>query len=77
MDEDSFLEALLSIPEIYEPIISKDSKYVAYTWINVHPNLDVFVVSTDGTARPVAFTETPEATFLVSFAPDSRSLIVG
>lgn len=77
MDEDSFLEALLSIPQIYEPIISKDSKYIAYTWINVHPNSDVFVVSADGTARPAAFTETPEATFLVSFAPDSRSIIVG
>ena len=77
MDEDSFLEALLSIPQIYEPIISKDSKYIAYTWINVHPNSDVFVVSADGTARPAAFTETPEATFLVSFTPDSRSIIVG
>ena len=77
MDENSFLDVLLSIPQIYEPIISKDSKHVAYTWINVHPNPDVFVVSTDGTTRPVALTETPEATFLTSFAPDSRSIIVG
>jgi dipeptidyl aminopeptidase/acylaminoacyl peptidase len=72
-----FLDALLTIPEIYGPMISKDSKYVAYTWKNVHPNLDVFVVRTDGTAPPIALTETPEATFVVSFAPDSRSVIVG
>ncbi|MEA2090526.1 MAG: prolyl oligopeptidase family serine peptidase [Thermoproteota archaeon] len=77
MDENNFLEALLTIPEVYGPVISKDSKYVAYTWINVHPNLDVFVVPTDGATRPIAFTETPEATFLVNFAPNSRSVIVG
>jgi dipeptidyl aminopeptidase/acylaminoacyl peptidase len=73
----NFLDALLTLPEIYGPMISKDSKYVAYTWINVNPNLDVFVVPTDGAAPPIALTETPETTFAVNFAPDSRSVIVG
>jgi len=73
----SFLEALLSVPAIYSCFISKDAKYIAYSWKNVHPNLDVFIVPTDGTSRPVALTETPEATFVVGFAPDSRSVIVG
>ena len=78
MKEEDFLEALLTVPDIiYEPLISRDSKYVAFTWINVHPNADVFVVPTDGKKRPFALTETPESTFLVSFAPDSRSVIVG
>jgi len=34
-------------------------------------------VPTDGSTRPIALTETREATFTVSFAPDSRSVIVG
>jgi len=75
--KNGFLEALLTIPVIYNHKISKDSKYVAYTWKNVHPNLDVFLVPTDGIKRPVALTETSEATFVVDFAPDSQSVIVG
>jgi dipeptidyl aminopeptidase/acylaminoacyl peptidase len=73
----SFLDALLTVPAIYGQTISKDSKYVAYTWKAVHPNLDVFLIPTDGTVQPIALTETPEATFVVSFAPDSQSVIVG
>ncbi|MFB0502006.1 MAG: prolyl oligopeptidase family serine peptidase [Candidatus Bathyarchaeia archaeon] len=76
-EENGFLEASLTIPAIYDYKISKDSKYVAYTWKNVHPNLDVFLVLTGGTKRPVPLTETPEATFIVDFAPDSLSVIVG
>ena len=77
MSED-FLEALFSVPEIiWEPLISRDSRYVAFTWLNVHSNADVFLVPTNGSFKPVALTNTPEATFLVSFAPDSCSVIVG
>lgn len=75
--ESSFLEALLTIPAIRGPKISRDSKFIAYTWENVHPNLDVFLVSTEGATRPFALTKTLEATFAVDFAPDSRSVIVG
>ncbi len=75
--ENDFLEALLTIPAIYNYKISPNSRYVAYTWKNVHPNLDVFLVPTDGSRRPIALTETPEATFIVDFAPDSNSVIVG
>jgi len=68
---------LLTIPAIYNYKISPNSRYVAFTWKNVHPNLDVFLVPTDGSRRPIALTETPEATFIVDFAPDSKSVIVG
>jgi dipeptidyl aminopeptidase/acylaminoacyl peptidase len=77
INESSFLDALLKIPSISNLKLSRDSKSVAFTWGNVHPNLDVFLVFTDGKAKPVALTETPEATFLVDFAPDSQSVIVG
>jgi len=75
--ENGFLDTLLTIPVIYNYKISKNSRYVAYTWKNVHPNLDVFLVPTDGSRRPIALTETPEATFIVDFTPDSNSVIVG
>ena len=75
--KNSFLEALLSVPAIYTRHISKDGKHVAYAWKNINPNLDVFVVPTDGTSGPTALTSTPEATFAVGFSPDSRSVIVG
>jgi Tol biopolymer transport system component len=77
MKKTDLLGALLTVPEIRGPIISRNSEYIAYTWINVHPNADVFIVPTDGSTRPIALTETREATFTVSFAPDSRSVIVG
>jgi len=77
MKETDLLSALLTLPEIRGPLISKDSKYIAFTWRNVHPNADVFIVPTNGSTRPIALTETPEATFAVSFTPDSRSIIVG
>ncbi|MCW4051725.1 MAG: prolyl oligopeptidase family serine peptidase [Candidatus Bathyarchaeota archaeon] len=73
----NFLDALLSIPAIYGCTISKDAKYVAYTWKNVHPNRDVFIIPIDGRSQPTALTETPESTYLASIAPDSKSVIVG
>ena len=68
---------MLTIPAIYNYKISRNSRYVAFTWKNVHPNLDVFLVPTDGWKRPIALTETPEATFIVDFVTDSKSVIVG
>lgn len=67
----------MSVPAIYTYFISKDGKHVAFAWKNINPNLDVFIVPTDGASRLTALTETPEATFVVGFAPDSRSVIVG
>ena len=71
------LDALLSIPSINNYKISKNSSFIAYNWRNVHPNLDVFLVPSDGSTRPIALTETLEATFVVSFSLDSQTVIVG
>lgn len=75
--DEEFLDALLGVPLILNFKISRDSKYVAYTWENVHSNFDVFLVPTDGSRRPFCLTNTPEATFVTSFAFDSKSVIVG
>ena len=73
---DSFLQQLLSLPEVYGARISPDGKWVAFEWYRIHENLDVFAVPTDGSASPVALTETGEYTQLVNWTFDSRAVVV-
>jgi dipeptidyl aminopeptidase/acylaminoacyl peptidase len=56
--------------------LSPDSRWVAFDWYRIHENSDVFVVPSDGSAPPVALTHTSEYTKLVSWAPDSLSVVV-
>jgi hypothetical protein len=49
---------------------------VAFLWYRVHENVDVFIAPTDGSTPPVALTHTLEYTELVSWASDSRAVIV-
>jgi dipeptidyl aminopeptidase/acylaminoacyl peptidase len=49
---------------------------VAWTWFRTGPGADVYVAPTDGSAPPVRLTETPEDTIVVSWTPDSRSVVV-
>ncbi len=72
----SFLRQLLSLPSVIDARLSPDRRWVAFVWYRAHENLDVFAVPSDGSARPVALTHTPEATELVSWTPDSRGVIV-
>jgi Tol biopolymer transport system component len=73
----NLLDALLSLPRVYNFMVSPDRRYVAFTWANVHENLDVFIAPTDTSSPPAFLTRTPEATILYDWASDSRSLIVG
>ncbi|MFX1344424.1 MAG: prolyl oligopeptidase family serine peptidase [Promethearchaeota archaeon] len=74
---DSFLENLMTLPVIWGASISPDGTKIVFSWQNIHPNLDVFYMPTDGNSKPIALTNTPEATLFVSFFPDSKSVIVG
>jgi dipeptidyl aminopeptidase/acylaminoacyl peptidase len=78
MISEKYLDAILSLPDMYDiqPLISPDGTWVAWTWFQVGPAADVFAAPTDGSMAPVRMTETPEHTILVSWTPDSRSLIV-
>lgn len=73
----NLLDALLSLPVVHNFKVSPDKRHVAFTWANVHENLDVFVAPTDASSRPAFLTKTPEATVLVDWASDSRSIVVG
>jgi dipeptidyl aminopeptidase/acylaminoacyl peptidase len=76
MTPDEFLEALLSLPALEEPKISRDGKWAAWTWYRTGPAADVYAAPTDGSAPPIRLTETADDTLVVSWSPDSRALLV-
>jgi len=76
MENDTFLEALLGLPVVEEPQVSRDGQWVAWTWYRAGPAADVYAAPTDGSTAPVRLTDTPHDTLLVSWTPDSRSLLV-
>jgi dipeptidyl aminopeptidase/acylaminoacyl peptidase len=76
MNTEEYLDALLAIPEVYRPMVSRDGARVAWTWFRMGPAADVFVVPTDGSSTPARLSQTPENTYLVNWSPDSSAIIV-
>jgi Tol biopolymer transport system component len=76
MTPDDYLDAILSLPEIYGPQVSYDAKYVAWTWSQVGPAADVFYAPTDGSAPPIQLSKTKQDTWLASWSTDNNSVIV-
>jgi dipeptidyl aminopeptidase/acylaminoacyl peptidase len=73
---DSFLDALLALPAMGRAALSPDGRFVAWTWYRKAPAADIYVAPTDGSAEPQRLTATPDDTTLISWAPDSASLVV-
>ena len=79
MTPEEYLNELLTLPIIYDellPQVSRNLKWVAWTWFNKGPASDVFVSRLDGSTPPIRLTDTPDNTLLVSWTPDSQSVIV-
>src|SRR5215213_652805 len=77
MSPNSYLNALLALPSIYDnAIISRDGKWAAWTWYRCGPTANVYVVPTDGSAAPMRLTDTDEDTELVGWTPDSHAVLV-
>lgn len=76
MNTTDYLDALLTLPALYTPKVSPDGRWVAWTWLRAAPTGDVYVAPTDGTAPPVRLTDSSDDTWLVSWTPDSRAVIV-
>ena len=76
MDAITYLDALLALPGMYEPQVSRDGQWVAWMWFRAAPAADVYVALTDGSSAPIRLTATQENTYLVSWTPDSRAVIV-
>lgn len=76
MSPDAYLDALLSLPGMYGPQVSRDGGWVAWTWFRAGPAADVYAAASDGVSPPVRLTDTLEDTVLVSWLPDSSGVIV-
>jgi dipeptidyl aminopeptidase/acylaminoacyl peptidase len=76
MNPGEYLEELLSLPGIWGAQVSRDSKWAAWSWFRTGPAANVYVAPTDGSAHPTRLTATDDDTFLVSWTPDSRAVIV-
>jgi dipeptidyl aminopeptidase/acylaminoacyl peptidase len=76
MSKEEYLDRLLTLPEISRTTVSRDNQWVAWTWYRIGPAADVFVAPTSGLKSPIRLSDTPENTYLVSWAPDNSSVIV-
>jgi dipeptidyl aminopeptidase/acylaminoacyl peptidase len=72
----SFLEALLRLPGVYQPLVSPDGRWVAWSWFHKDDRANIYLVATDGSARPVRLTDSSEDMFVVSWDADSKSLLI-
>jgi len=73
---DTFLQQLITLPEVVHARLSPDGRWVAFDWYHRYENIDVFVAACYGSSTPLALTHTPEATRLVNWTPDSKAVIV-
>ena len=77
-----YLEDLLTLPTLEGPRVSPDGRWVAWTWYRTGPAADVYAAPTDRVASlprlhpPLRLSETPDDTFVVSWTPDSRAVLV-
>lgn len=76
MNPTAYLDALLALPGLSGPEVSRDGRWVAWTWFRVGPVADVYAAPTDGSAAPTRLTAGEENTFLVGWTPDSRAVLV-
>jgi dipeptidyl aminopeptidase/acylaminoacyl peptidase len=76
MKAEGFLEALINLPLLEAPCVSRDGKWAAWTWYRTGPAADVYAAPTDGSAAPMRLTETADDTLVVSWSPDGRSVLV-
>ena len=70
------LDALLQMPRIFGAQVSPDGRWVAWSWMGVGENIDVFAAPLDGSQPPLRLTENSEETVLASWLPDSSGVLV-
>ncbi|MFW9922836.1 MAG: prolyl oligopeptidase family serine peptidase [Candidatus Thorarchaeota archaeon] len=76
MEDSNFLDTILSLPQLYGFRISPNGKNIAFGWLNVHPDMDVFYKEINSDKDPIALTNTRETTELVNFFPKSDAVLV-
>ena len=73
---EKYMDMLLSLPAMSWPKVSRNRKWVAWTWFGVGPTANVFVCPTDASTDPIRLSDTADNTILVNWLPDSSGIIV-
>lgn len=76
MHNQDMLDALLCLPVVWRAKVSPDGKWVAWSWVHKDDRVNVYVQPTDGSGKPTKLSDSDIDLYVVSFAPDSRSVIV-
>jgi dipeptidyl aminopeptidase/acylaminoacyl peptidase len=77
MSQQDVLHALLHLPRAFVPLVSPDGKWVAWSWFGKGTTVDVYAAPVDGSRAPIRLSESDEEVILISWAPDSASVVVG
>ncbi|HEX6117991.1 MAG TPA: prolyl oligopeptidase family serine peptidase [Dongiaceae bacterium] len=63
-------------PEFWEPKLSKDGRWVAWTWTGPAEAGNVWLAPTDGSAPPHRVTDEADHIYVRSFSPDAKRLLL-
>ena len=72
----SMLDALLRVPVVYQPKVSPDGRWVAWSWFHRDERANVWLAAIDSLSPPIRLTSCDQDVSVVSWSPDSQSLIV-
>jgi len=63
-------------PSLWEPKLSKDGRWAAWTWTGPTEAGNVWLAPTDGSAPSRRVTDEPDHIYVRSFSPDSKQLLL-
>lgn len=78
MTPTEYLDAVLQLPHIARGLVqvSRDGKWIAWTWFGATEGAEVYAAPTDGSSAPLRLTETPQNSFVMTWTPDNRAVLV-
>ena len=68
--------AWATYPDFWEPKLSKDGRWAAWTWTGPTEAGNVWLAPTDGSALPRRVTEDADHIYVRAFSPDSKRLVL-
>jgi dipeptidyl aminopeptidase/acylaminoacyl peptidase len=68
--------AWATYPDFWEPKLSKDGRWAAWTWTGATEAGNVWLAPTDGSAPPLRVTEEADHTYVRDFSPDGKRLLL-
>ncbi len=70
------LEKLVRVPRMSSACVSPDAQWVAWTWLGTGESDEAYIASTDAQAAPIRLGRTSQATRVISWSPDSQSILI-